>query len=443
MAELFGMASQHLADLLFYRVDSAYALVLLFPFLLLLELPLTMVMVLGIIRRYLRLLHRTPASVGYRPRVSCIITCYGEGRDVLLTLQTLCEQIYPGEIELIPVVDGAAQNHATLAAVRSFSVDRQLYRNRIYRPIAKWQRGGRVSSLNAGLQAASGEIVLALDGDTSFDNNTVSALVRHFADPAVPAVSGSLRVRNATTSLATRLQELEYFISIHAGRTGLSEWNTVNNISGAFGAFRKEFLQQIGGWDTHSAEDLDLTLRIKSYFVRHRLRIPFEPQAVGHTDVPTSLRDFFRQRLRWDGDLYFLYVRKHWHSMTPRLLGWGNFLMIMLGGFLFQMVMPFMIVGYLFYAVLALPGHVSLALGMLVYLVYLAITLLMYLTGILLVSERPRRDLRMLAVIPLFPLFMMANRCWAVVCTLNEILRRGHEETGMAPWWVIKKGRRF
>jgi cellulose synthase/poly-beta-1,6-N-acetylglucosamine synthase-like glycosyltransferase len=236
----------------------------LFPFFVLLELPLSLLVLAGVIRWYTRNLMTTPRASLYRPRVSCIITCYSEGRDVQNTLLSLCEQLYPGEVELIPVVDGATANEATMEAVRDFRVDPVRYPNRFLRPIAKWQRGGRVSSLNAGLSHATGEIVFALDGDTSFDNAMIGAMVRHFEDPSVPAVSGSLRVRNSWHSLATVMQSLEYFLSIQTSRVGLGEWNTVNNISGAFGAFRTSFLRHIGGWDTHTAEDLDLTLRIKS-----------------------------------------------------------------------------------------------------------------------------------------------------------------------------------
>ena len=423
--------------------SDGFTLLLVVPFFLLLELPLTLLIILGVIRRSRHKLQQVPRSDRYFPRVSCIIACYKEGTGVQTTLQTLCEQAYPGVIELIPVIDGAAQNQETLQAIRDFRFDARLYPNRSLRPLAKWQRGGRVSSLNAGLQAATGDIVLVLDGDTSFDNGTISALMRHFEDPSVPAVAGNLRVRNATSSLATRLQELEYFLSIQTSKTGLSEWNTVNNISGAFGAFRKDFIEQIGGWDTHTAEDLDLTLRIKSYFGRHDLRIPFEPEATGHTDVPVSLRAFFMQRLRWDGDLYFLYMRKHFQNMSPRLLGWRNFLMILYSGLFFQLVLPFIIVGSTVAAFALLPLSTVLMLAMLVYTLYLVMTLLLYLTGWLLVSERRKRDLRMLVVIPLFPLFMYFLRCWGVVCTINEAWRRSHEETGMAPWWVLKRGKKF
>ncbi|KAG8148718.1 glycosyltransferase family 2 protein [Burkholderia catarinensis] len=414
-----------------------------FPYFMLFELPLNLLVMAGVLRWITRKSIGAPEIRLYRPRVSCIITCYSEGVDVHKTLTSLAEQIYPGQIEMIPVIDGAAVNQATLNAVRNFHLDRQRYPNRFLRPIAKWQRGGRVSSLNAGLANARGEIIMALDGDTSFDNNMVSAMVRHFADPDVPAVAGSLRVRNAKTSLITSLQALEYLLSIHMSKIGLAEWNVVNNVSGAFGAFRRSFLDLIGGWDTHTAEDLDLTLRIKNYFTRSSLRIPFEPEAIGHTDAPVTLRQFLKQRLRWDGDLFFLYMRKHKHSITPRLLGWPNFLMTLWSGFFFQIVLPFIITGYWIIAAATLSWQGLLLLFCLIYALYFALATMLFVFMLLLVSERQRSDSRLALVLPVFPLFMMMVRSWSAVAVLNDALRRGHEETSMAPWWVLKRAVKF
>ncbi|RON13649.1 glycosyltransferase family 2 protein [Pseudomonas frederiksbergensis] len=416
---------------------------MLFPLFLVFELPLTIMVLLGVLRWFTRRRSSVPKTSLYRPKVSCIITCYSEGMDVQTTLLSLCEQTYPGHIEMIPVVDGATVNQPTLSAVRRFNVDPLLYPRRHLRPIAKWQRGGRVSSLNAGLSHASGEIVMALDGDTSFDNNMVSAIVRNFEDPSVPAVAGSLRVRNVWGSWVTAMQALEYVLSIHMSKIGLAEWNLVNNVSGAFGAFRRSFLVKIGGWNTHTAEDLDLTLRIKSYFKRHDLRIPFEPEAIGHTDAPATLRQFLMQRLRWDGDLFFLYVRKHNHNINPDLLGWPTFLMILLSGFFFQLVLPFIIFIYTLLALFILPGKTLLFLFALIYLLYLLITMLLFGAMLSMVSDRPRQDVTLGLLVPVFPLFMLLIRCWSAVAMLNEMFRRGHEETSMAPWWVLKRATRF
>ncbi len=428
------------------RSEDGLALLLLrlFPVFLLLELPLTLVVVLGVLRWWIREKTLPPKQSLYRPRVSCVITCYSEGADVRRTLETLCEQTYPGEIELIPVVDGAAVNQDTLQAVRGFELREEWRQTRRVRPIAKWQRGGRVSSLNAGLSMCTGSIVMALDGDTSFDNTMVSAMVRHFEDPNVPAVAGSLRVRNTWTSLATAIQSIEYLISIQMAKTGLGEWNLLNNISGAFGAFRKDIIDQLGGWDTHSAEDLDMTLRIKSYFGRHRsLRIPFEPKAIGHTDAPASIAGLLMQRLRWDGDLLFLYARKHSGSITPRLMGWPNFLITVVSGLFIQVVLPFIIVGYSLLMLFTLPWQTVVTLALLVELVYLVVLTMQFLLMLGLISERPRQDIRLLPLLPLFPVAMFVIRCLSAVAILNELLRRSHEETAMAPWWVLRKATRF
>ncbi|MGA4635984.1 glycosyltransferase family 2 protein [Pseudomonas solani] len=414
-----------------------------FPYFLLLEVPFNLLVLLGTLRWFVRRASATPRHLAYYPRVSCIITCYSEGRDVELTLRSLVEQTYPGLIEIVPILDGAGANRETTEAVRRFRASQRLPGNRLLRPLAKWQRGGRVSSLNAGLAHSSGEILINVDGDTSFDNDMVVRMVRHFADPAVPAVAGSLRVRNARASWVARIQALEYLLSIHMCKIGLAEWNLVNNVSGAFGAFRRSFLEQIGGWDTHTAEDLDLTLRIKSYFRRYRLRIPFESQAIGHTDAPATLVGFLKQRLRWDGDLFFIYVRKHRHAFNPRLMGWPNFLMLLLGGLFFQLVLPFIILGYSLVALYILPPAAFVFYALLVYALYLGLASLFYLGLMLMVSERPRQDLALIWILPFYPLAMYALRCWSVVAILNEVLRRGHEESSMAPWWVLQRANRF
>lgn len=413
------------------------------PLLLILELPLNILVLTGVFRWYTKQVTLRPKISLYTPKVSCIITCYSEGYDVQKTLLSLCEQVYDGVIEMIPVVDGAKANEVTMRAVREFKLDRQLYPNRQVRPIAKWMRGGRVSSLNAGLSLATGEIIMALDGDTSFDNNMVKSMVRHFEDPKVPAVSGSLRMRNAWSSLTTAVQGLEYLISIHMAKIGLAEYNIVNNISGAFGAFRRSFLVQIGGWDTHTAEDLDVTLRIKAFFHKHKLRIPFEPAAMGHTDGPTEFRQFLMQRLRWDGDLYFLYVRKHMHKFSPRLVGWPNFLMMIYNGLFFQVVLPFIILLYSVMIVIMLPIGALMTLMLLIYGVYVVGTLLLFMVTLVLISERPRADLKFLLIVPIFPAFMFVMRCWSSAAMLNDLLRRGHEESSMAPWWVLSKANKF
>lgn len=410
------------------------------PFALLLELPLLLIVLLGMLR-YAVLQNMAPVYVPKRfPKVSCVITCYSEKEDVRFTLQSLANQIYPGDIEIIAVIDGAVQNRETLDAARRHlgSINAMPQRKLIVLP--KWQRGGRVSSLNTGRSIATGSIVMALDGDTSFDNDMVYNAARHFNDPNVIAVAGNLRVRNAARSLATRFQALEYLISIGGGKTGLAAFNVVNNISGAFGIFRADILRLVGGWDAGTAEDLDMTQRLKQYFGRHKeYRIVFDPKVVGHTDVPATFREFFQQRLRWDGDLFYIYIRKYRHNLRPGLLGWKNFFSHLVAGIVFQILMPFLILFYTAFLFLAYDPGIVIGILFFVYLVYLAALTVLFIFYWLIVSERPRQDAFYFLMLPVYPFFAFYERICSVIGLLHEILNRGHLDTAMAPWWVLRK----
>lgn len=410
-----------------------------FPFVLLIELPMYVLVVAGIVRYGLRQWRPHRQRERY-PSVSCIVTCYSEGKDVEKTMRSLAHQVYPGEIEIIAVVDGAVQNAETLRAASGCRAEVNALPARRLVVLPKWQRGGRVSSLNAGLSIARGDVLMSLDGDTSFDNDMVGRATRHFDDPNVIGVAGCIRVRNAAASVAARLQALEYMLSIGAGKTGLSEWNLVNNISGAFGVFRASFVRHIGGWDAGTAEDLDITLRLKQYFGRHPgLRIAFEPHAVGHTDAPTTFRQFFKQRLRWEGDLFYLFVRKFRYNLRPGLLGWRNFVYVVVNGLFLQVVMPFVLVAYTIGLLVVLPPGAILGIMAFIYLGYLISLVLYYALYVLIVSERPAQDLRYFVWLPVFPLFAFAARLHSALAILQEIVLKSHLDSSMAPWWVLKR----
>ena len=441
MAELLTALLANLHQLLVQIHDHPLQTsLLLAPMLLLVEWPYYLMILAGVMRHVLRRTIAMPPDAPYQPKVSCLITCYSEGEDVRQTLHTLCEQTYPGMIEIIPVIDGAIQNKHTLRAAREFIRDyAHRYPKRRLMLLPKWQRGGRVSSLNAGLSVSSGEIIMALDGDTSFDNDMVRMAVRHFANPRVCAVSGTLLVRNKLTSFITRMQSLEYSLSLLLAKVGLSEFNILNNVSGAFGVFRRSMLITAGGWNTGTAEDLDLTLRMKQYFVRNNLKIMFEPLAVGHTDAPPTWRLFLLQRLRWDGDLIYLYLRKHRHSFNPALIGWRNFIILLWGGLLFQLIVPFVIILYTLALLILLPLPVFIATSIVIYLYYLLTALVLFAFYLLVSARQPEKEWRLLIQLPLFTVFLLLSRFWSCIAILNEIWRRGHEETAMAPWWVLKR----
>ncbi len=442
LTELQRLGIESLAVFVSLLQGDAFNLALKFaPFVLFLELPLYMVTWLGVFHYLWRQRYETPKDMPYYPKVSCISNSYSEGRDVQKAVNSLLEQTYPGKIELLLIHDGSVKNSETYKAIVELLPKFKRFNNRAVRFIPKPQRGGRVSSTNMGLAYATGEIVIAMDGDTSFDNDLISQAVKPFYDSSVVAATGPLRVRNSKVSLTTRLQSIEYMLAIFLGKVGLAEWNLINNLPGAYMIYRKSILDHVGGWNTGTAEDLDLVLRVKQYFRRHpEMRMVFIPGAVGHTDVPETMVDFFKQRLRWEGDLSYAYFRKHQHSFSPALIGWPNFIAMCWYGMLFQIFLPFLLVGYMSYLLIFTPPAYFIGVIMLVYCFYFTLTLIQFVLFNILLSERPKEDLKMMPVITVMPLFMIALRMWSVVAALHEWVNKAHQDTSMGPRWVIERG---
>src|SRR3546814_20749561 len=56
--------------------------------------------------------------------------------------------------------------------------------------------GGKAAALNRALAQATGEIVIALDADTQYEPQKIARPARWFADPALGAVAGDVRMGN-------------------------------------------------------------------------------------------------------------------------------------------------------------------------------------------------------------------------------------------------------
>ncbi len=437
---LYGIGDQIYS--LFITASFSQILMHYMPFVIVIELPYQIFIILGILKYHYHEKINVPYHTQYYPMVSVIITCYAEGDDVAKSILSTAEQLYPGRVEIIAMVDGASANIKTYRAAKALQSIIEQYPNRSLRVIPKWKRGGRVSALNTALHFVHGEIIMALDGDSSCDNDLLIHAIRAFADPNVMGVAGAIRVRNLNKNLLTHLQGIEYLLAIHATKVALTQFNAINIIPGALGLFRRKFIVKLMGWDSGSSEDLDLTLRMQAYFGRHpNLKIHFEPKAVIHTDAPESFYAFFLQRFRWDGDLFYIYIRKHWRSFDHKILGWKNLLFAIWSGLIFQLFLPLAIVVYCTYIALIYRVEVVLGLLFMIYVYYLVIEIILFVEFLCFISERKKQDLRLIPYLFVLPIYAFSSRLWGGIASLSEIFLRTHQDSSMAPWWVLKKSK--
>ena len=92
-------------------------------------------------------------------------------------------------------------------------------------------------------QQATSEFILCMDGDSALHPATLRRAIRHFEDPAIGAVAGTVKVVNRTNLLSS-LQALEYIEGLNMVRAAQGFFRLVNIIPGPIGIFRKSALEK-------------------------------------------------------------------------------------------------------------------------------------------------------------------------------------------------------
>ncbi|QGS68452.1 glycosyltransferase [Oceanobacillus sp. 143] len=180
---------------------------------------------------------------------------------------------------------------------------------------------GKASAINLGIRKAKGDIIVAIDADTTVSPDSISMLIRHFSDEKIAAVSGNIRVGNKK-NLLTSWQHIEYVTGFNLEKRAFATLNCVPVVPGALGAWRKQVVEELDYFtDDTLAEDTDMTLKI----IRQGYKVVIDEQAYAYTEAPETIRDFLKQRFRWTfGTLQCFWKHKkafggrsinHWDSL--------------------------------------------------------------------------------------------------------------------------------
>ena len=216
--------------------------------------------------------------------VSVIVPAYNEKEGIEAAVRSLAGGDYP-DVEVVVVDDGSTDGTAAL-------VERMRLPNV---RVVRVPNGGKSNALNTGIALARHDLIVTVDGDTIFEKDSIRMLVQAFADPAVGAVAGNVKVGNREKMVAA-WQHIEYVIGFNLDRRLYEVLNCMPTVPGAIGAFRRAALAQVGGIsDETLAEDTDVTMAL----CRAGWRVVYEERARAWTEAPTTLEQLYRQRYRW------------------------------------------------------------------------------------------------------------------------------------------------
>lgn len=238
-------------------------------------------------------------------KISVVVAGHNETGAMGKCLRSLGEQTRRID-EIIVIDDGSTDNMREM-------INRLQREGKISVSLSNQVRSGKPTSCNVGILLSKGDIVINLDADCSYDFDAIEKLIEPFVDPAVGGVTGSIGVRNFGWSAVTAWQSIEYMVSIALGKRAQDMLGVVVCVSGAFGAFRRKALEQVGQMTTGPGEDFELTLRLR----RSGWKIRFAADSWCFTDAPATVAAIINQRRRWDRDALRSRFRKFRDALHP------------------------------------------------------------------------------------------------------------------------------
>lgn len=173
-------------------------------------------------------------------------------------------------------------------------------------------------ALNFALDFARGSIIGVYDAEDAPAPDQLRIVAAHFANrgPEVACLQGVLDYYNDSANWLTRCFTIEYASWFRVVLPGLEKLGLVVPLGGTTLFFRREILEELGGWDAHNVtEDADLGVRLARAGYRTEL-IP----TVTQEEANGRFWPWIKQRSRWLKGYAITYAV---HMRDPRQL-WAD-----------------------------------------------------------------------------------------------------------------------
>lgn len=218
-------------------------------------------------------------------KVSIILPIRNEERFISETLQSIIDQKFKGELEII-ISDGLS-NDGTLDIIKQFQKEYRYIR--IIRNNAKIVPTG----FNKALNYAKGDIIIRVDGHSKIEPDFINNSVKILKEKNVSCVGGP--TKHFSNSFIGKNISIAQASKFGAGgalfRTGIKVGQFVNTL--AFGAYKRDTFNQIGGYDEELVRNQDEELNYR--LIQNGGKIWIDPFIKSFYHVRSSILKLFFQ----------------------------------------------------------------------------------------------------------------------------------------------------
>lgn len=241
------------------------------------------------------------------PFVTIQVATYNEGYIVTRLLESCLKVDYPADKFEIIVVDDSTDE--TINILRE-------YEKRYYPKIKVIHRdaraGYKAGALNEALKNSRGEFILVLDADSILEPDFLKKTIPVFlANEKIGFIQGKLKCLNERESWLTKTLALVNDWFANFLQSSFSKCGMVMGFAGHGGIFRREALEDVGGWMSDTiAEDLDMAYRLQL----KGWKALYIEEAISFEEAPPSYYSaIIRFKRHIKGSLQNL--TKHWRSI--------------------------------------------------------------------------------------------------------------------------------
>jgi hyaluronan synthase len=216
------------------------------------------------------------------------------------------------------------------------------------------KKPGKRNAIDYGMKHVTGDVVVLVDSDTIWTEDTLAELIKPFADPTVGGVTTRQKITDPTATLISRLCDWLEDVRAYGTMQAMSVFGQIGCLPGRTIAFRRDILKQVMpefmnekflGMHKEVSDDRSLTnLTLKAGF-----KTVMQTTSVVYTEAPTRWKVFLRQQLRWSEGSQYNNIRMtpwmlknaklmffiYWSDMLMPFFLWGIYLSYMLRVLLF------------------------------------------------------------------------------------------------------------
>lgn len=240
------------------------------------------------------------ASFATAPKLTVLVPAYNEGALVEKTIESCVQAHYPRDrLQIIAVDDGSRDDtwqYIERAAARY---------PELVTAIRFAQNGGKRAALAAGIERATGEVIVTIDSDSVIEPQTLLAIVAPFADPKVGAVAGKVLVLNRQQGILPRMLHVRFILAFDFLRSVQSTYGMVYCCPGALAAYRASAVRKLlPQWIDQRFLGVQCTIGEDRALTNDILALGYDAvyqrNAVVHTEVPVAYGKLCRMLIRWD-----------------------------------------------------------------------------------------------------------------------------------------------